>query len=227
MIKVYRKFTAPALALGLATMGAACAKSESKAASDTAKRQAKTSSELVYKDSVSATVESVDRAHNRTVTLREPEGEVFTVAVGENVAIERMEPQDKVNVAYQESLAFELQEPGASPRGPTTAEKLPEGVQYGRKVTTTVEILAVAPQGAAATFRNREGDVRTVEVENPENREKVATCVPATTSEVDLYGKVVPAGRAERTDAEAPRSQRTGRARAQMSRLRTLSAFSR
>src|SRR6476469_9133089 len=151
------KITASALALGLVTMGAACAKSgQSKASSDTAKRAAQTSAEIVQKDTVTATVEAVD-VDNRLVTLREePAGEPFTVAVGDNVAIERMEPQDKVNVAYQESLAFQLQEPGAEPKvgATTTAEKLPEGVQYGRKVTTTVEILAVAPQGVAATFRN-------------------------------------------------------------------------
>ncbi len=192
MITVNRtNLAASALALGLMSMGAACAKSGSKAASETAKRQAQTSNELVYKDSVSATVEAVDR-DNRTVTLREPEGEVFTVAVGEGVAIERMEPQDKVNVAYQESLAFELQAPGAEPKmgAETTAERLPEGVQYGRKVTTTVEILAVAPQGVAATFRNQEGDVRTVEVDNPANREKVANLRPGDNVEVTYTEKL-------------------------------------
>ncbi|MFT3927118.1 MAG: hypothetical protein QM778_31520 [Myxococcales bacterium] len=179
------------VALGLVGSASACAKSGSKAASDSTKRAAQTSGELVYKDSVTATVESVDK-DNRLVTLRDPEGEPFTVAVGEGVALERMEPDDKVNVAYQESLAFELQEPGAEPKmgAETTAEKLPEGVQYGRKVTTTVEILAVAPKGTAATFRNQEGDVRTVEVDNPANREKVSHLRPGDNVEVTYTEKL-------------------------------------
>ena len=186
------KFTASALALGLLSASAGCAKSHEKAAAESAKkRAAQTSNELVYKDSVSATVEQVD-LENRTVTLREPEGDTFTVAVGDNVALERIEPEDKVNVAYQESLAFELQPPNAEPRmgASATTERLPEGVQYGRKVTTTVEILAIAPQGTAATFRNPEGDVRTVEVDNPANREKVANLRPGDNVEVTYTEKL-------------------------------------
>jgi hypothetical protein len=182
-------------AAALCIMGAAggCAKhhKETTAAAHGGERTAKTQGEVTYQDSVSATVEAIDR-DNRTVTLREPQGEVFTVAVGEGVPIERMEPQDKVNVAYQESLAFELQPPGENPKvgASTTAEELPEGVQYGRKVTTTVEILAVAPRGAAATFRNQEGQVRTVEVDNPENREKVANLRPGDNVEVTYTEKL-------------------------------------
>ncbi len=175
-------------ALLLSGGAAACSKSSH---SKTAKRAAETSGELVYTDAVTATVEDVDR-ENRTVTLREPEGDVFTVAVGEGVALERVEPDDRVNVAYQESLGFELQEPGETPRtsAESTTDRLPEGVQFGRKVTTTVEILAIAPQGAAATFRNPEGAVRTVEVDNPANRAKVANLKPGDNVEVTYTEKL-------------------------------------
>jgi hypothetical protein len=191
MIKCHRNELA-VLGLALSLLGGAvgCAKNQGKGA-QAANRAAETSGQLVYKDSVSATVEAVDST-NRTVTLREPQGDVFTVAVGEGVAIERIQPEDKVNVAYQESLAFELQQPGETPKvgAETTTERLPEGVQYGRKVTTTVEILAVAPQGSAATFRNQEGDVRTVEVDNPANREKVANLRPGDNVEVTYTEKL-------------------------------------
>lgn len=176
-------------AVSLVGIGAAgCSKSSS---ADTAKRAAETSGEVFYADSVTATVEAVNR-EDRTVTLREPEGDTFTVAVGEGVALERIEPDDRVNVAYQESLAFELQQPGHTPQIGTqnTTERLPEGVQFGRKVTTTVEILAVAPQGAAATFRNPDGDVRTVEVDNPANRTRVANLRPGDNVEVTYTEKL-------------------------------------
>src|SRR5262245_60668922 len=100
---------------------------------ETAKRAEQASGEVVEKDEMVATVEAVDQ-ERRTVTLREPEGELVTVEVGEGVSLERIQPQDKVNVAYQEALAFELQEPGSSPveSREETTERLPEGVQFGR-----------------------------------------------------------------------------------------------
>jgi translation initiation factor IF-1 len=183
------RVTATLLAAGLITVGA-CANSHKKQA-EMAQRAEATSGQVVYGDSVTATVESVDR-ENRTVTLREPEGDIYTVAVGEGVALDRVEPDDKVNVAYQEALGFQLQPPGDKPRmdEEATAEKLPNGVQYGRKVTTTVEILAIAPKGEAATFRNQDGDVRTVEVDNPVNREKVANLRPGDNVEVTYTEKL-------------------------------------
>jgi hypothetical protein len=185
-----RYFVLSAMVLSLSLFGAGCNKGQSKG-DETASRVQQASGEMVQKGEMTAVVESVDRV-NRTVTLREPEGNLVTVDVGQGVALERMEPEDKVNVAYQESLAFQLQEPGAAPtmEQESTSERLPEGVQFGRRVTTTVEILAVAPKGAAATFRNQEGDVRTVEVDNPENQEKVSHLRPGDSVEVTYTEKL-------------------------------------
>lgn len=171
------------LVLALALAGA-CAKTQQKA-SETAERAEQTSGHMQYEDKVTAVVENVDR-ETRTVTLREPDGEMMTVAVSDNVAMDRIEPNDKVNVAYQESLAFELKEPGTAlgRTAEATSERLPQGVQFGRRVTSTVEILAVAPNGTTATFRNAEGQVRSVDVLNPENQEKVANLKPGDSVEV-------------------------------------------
>jgi hypothetical protein len=154
--------------------------------SETAKRAEQAGGETVYRDTTTATVEAID-LENRIVTLREEEkGSLFTVEVGEGVPIDRMQTQDRVNVAYQESLAFALQEPGSEPTAETeaTTERLPDGVQFGRRVTTTVEILAIAPEGTEATFRDQEGEVRTVEVEDPRSQEKVSHLRPGDTVEV-------------------------------------------
>jgi hypothetical protein len=182
--------TAALLAAGLMGTWGACAKSHNKQA-EMAKRAENASGQVAYGDSVSATVEAVDREH-RTVTLREPAGDVYTVAVGDGVALDRVQPEDKVNVAYQEALDFAVQPPGDKPKmgEEATAERLPNGVQYGRRVTTTVEILAVAPKGEAATFRNQDGDVRTVEVDNPANREKVSHLRPGDNVEVTYTEKL-------------------------------------
>jgi hypothetical protein len=177
-------------AIAALALTGACHKAQSKG-SETAERVQQASGEVVQKEEMTAVIESVDRT-NRTVTLREPEGNLVTVDVGEGVSLERMEPEDKVNVAYQESLAFQVQEPGSAPtvEQASTTERLPEGVQFGRRVTTTVEILAVAPKGETATFRNQEGDVRTVEVDNPESQEKVSHLRPGDNVEVTYTEKL-------------------------------------
>jgi hypothetical protein len=51
-------------------------------------------------------------------------------------------------------------------------------------VTTTVEIMAVAPNGAEATFRGPEGEVRTVEVDDPRTQEKFSHLRPGDSVEV-------------------------------------------
>lgn len=167
--------------LPLLLASAACSKGKS----ETAKRAEKASGEMIFKESATATVESVD-PENRVLTLREEDGDVLSVEVGPGVAIDRIEPEDRVDVAYQESVAFQLQEPGEEPtmEREATSERLPEGVQFGRRVTTTVEILSVAPDGASATFRVPEGEVRTVEIDTPENRERVAHLRPGDSVEV-------------------------------------------
>jgi hypothetical protein len=53
-----------------------------------------------------------------------------------------------------------------------------DGVEFRRRVDTVVEILAVAPEGQAATFRIPEGNVREVEIDDIRNREQVKRLRP-------------------------------------------------
>lgn len=183
------------LAAPLVGLLAACSKS--KQPTEAAQRAEQTSGSAVRASTMTATVEEVDR-EQRTVTLREPNGEVFTVNVSESAPLESIEPQDTVNVAYQGILTFELKEPGSAPKGEQSmsAKQLPSGVEYVHRADTTVLILSVEATGRSVTFRDGNGQVRTIEVVDPMNREKVARLRP---------GDSVNVGFTERLDIQLER----------------------
>lgn len=173
-----------AVCVTLAGAGA-CAKSGKPAANaTTAERAEHAHGEMKRADTLRATVEAVD-VNKRLVGLRDEEGHPFVVEVGDSVSLDKLEPGKKVKVTYQESIAFALQDPAnEQAKSPETEveeqsrRKVPEGVQFGRRVTTTVEIVDIAPEGATATFRVPEGDVRTVAIDDPKSREKIASMRP-------------------------------------------------
>ncbi len=168
--------------------GAGCARHTK--GSETARRTAQASGELgSAKDTVKAKIEDVD-PESRAVTLRDAHGQPFTVLVGDDVNIDRLKPNDEVSVSYEESLAFSLLDPRSeAARDPGVTQEasrraLPDGVQFGRQVKTTVEIVSIAPDGTSATFRVPEGELRTVEVDDPTNQKKVSNLRPGDAVEV-------------------------------------------
>lgn len=179
----FRPLCAGVLLLAAASLPA-CAK---QARSESAQRAAETSGELSTKESLNTSVESVDVA-GRTVTLRDSNGRPFTIVTGDSSAIERLHPNDPVRLVYQEAVSFQLQDESANKNAapPLTVQRfetkrLPDhdGVEFARRVDTVVEIVSVAPEGSAATFRIiPEGNVRAVEIEDLLNREKVKRLRP-------------------------------------------------
>lgn len=165
----------------------ACAK-QNKAAQASARAEA-TSGQFSQTESLRATVQSVDD-ESRTVTLRDEDGRPFIVEAGKDVELSRLHPSDTVLVVYQEAVAFELQDPAeASGEEPVTVQeatrrKIADGVQFGRRIRTTVQIVSVAPDGAVATFRIPEGGIRTVQVADARNQEKVANLKPGDSVDV-------------------------------------------
>ena len=156
------------------------------ARSENAKRVAETSGELTTKETLSTSVESVDLP-SRAVTLRDANGRPFTIVTGDAAALERLHPNDPVKLVYQEAISFQLQEEKADQSAPLPVTvqryetKRPpegEGVEFARRVDTVVEIVSIAPEGTAATFRIPEGNVRAVEIEDVRNREKVKRLRP-------------------------------------------------
>ena len=168
----------------LAIAGAAgCAKSGK--SSEIEKRAEETSGEATRSKTVmSATIESID-VENRVVGLRDEQGKPFAVEVGPDVRIEQMKPGQQVTVIYHEAVAFSLEDPESKDaKNPETVVQedvrrgAPLGVEFARRVKTTVKIIEVASDGTRVTFRVPEGDIRTVPVEDPNNQKKVANLRP-------------------------------------------------
>lgn len=182
------------VAIAMVVAGAACSKGEKGA--QAAERAEATSGEMSQTESLRATVQAVDEA-NRTVTLRDEEGRPFEVEAGPGVELSRLRANDTVLVVYQESLAFSLQDPDSeqAENEPATVEestrrRIPDGVQFGRQIKTTVEIVSVAPDGTEATIRVPEGAVRTVQVADARNQEKVAKMRPGDSVDVTYTEKL-------------------------------------
>ena len=181
----------PLLIASLILAGAACSKGDK--GTETAERAEDTSGQISQTESLRATVQAVDQK-NRTVTLRDEDGRPFEVEAGPGVELNRLTAGDTVLVVYQESIEVALQDPNEKPEEPTSVEesrrRIPDGVQFGRQIKTTVEIVSVAANGTEATFRVPEGAVRTVQVADARNQQKIANLRPGDSVEVTYTEKL-------------------------------------
>jgi hypothetical protein len=153
----------------------ACAKQRAEESA----RAAETSGEIAQVEVLKAKVEKVDPDH-RVIAMKDQSGRPFVIDVGENVPLQTIKPQDWVSVKYQEAVSFALKEPGRSdqPAIEQSTRRIPDGVQFARKIDTTVEIVSVTDDGSHATFRVPDGMVRTVYVDDPPNQRKISRLKP-------------------------------------------------
>jgi hypothetical protein len=179
MVKLTLRSGAMFMVLAGLAVAPACAKHHP---TTTAERAEIAHGEMKASDSLTATVDKID-APNQTVFLHDDEGHHFAVQASRD-ALERLQPQDQIKVVYQESIKFALQEPkSAEANQKTKVEDLTQlkgddAVEFGRKISTTVQILAVGAQGSAVEFRGPEGQVRTVAIDDADSREKIAALRP-------------------------------------------------
>lgn len=144
-----------------------------------AARVAETSGEITQVEVLKAEVDGVDATH-RVISMKDQSGRPFVIDVGDNVPLETIQPKDWVSVKYQESVAFALKGP-ARPEVPAVEQstrRIPDGVQFARKIDATVEIVSVTDDGSHATFRVPDGMVRTVYVDDLPNQRKISRLKP-------------------------------------------------
>lgn len=160
----------------------------------TAERAKEAHGEIRDSEAMTATVERVDKA-NQTVILHDDQGLRFAMDV-DQAALERLQPKDTIKVVYQEVLAFALEDPKKQ-QGPdqTQIEESAQrngddGVQVGRRVSTTVQIVSVAPKGAAVEFRVPEGTVRKIAIDQEQNRQEVENLRPGDSVRVTYTEKL-------------------------------------
>lgn len=123
---------------------------------------------------IKASVEAVDQ-ENRTVTLKGPRGNVFTVPVSERVKnLPQVKIGDVVNIAYFEAVAVEAKKTDAPLSGSETYEEdsappgeKPAGVVL-RKVHAITEVLDVNSENQRVRLRGPRGNVAEVKVRDPQ-----------------------------------------------------------
>ena len=121
--------------------------------------------------SMTATVEKIDVA-KRLVTLRGEDGKVATITVSEAVKnLPQVKVGDQVNVAYYESLAYEVHKPGEAQPGvnvlDASARAKPgekPAAMAGEAVTITSMIESIDQDAPTVTLKGPEGNLVTVKV---------------------------------------------------------------
>ena len=126
-----------------------------------------------------ATVTAIDLPE-RLVTLRGPEGNLFTVQASEEVRnLPQLEVGDRVVVRYHEAIAAEMAKPGQEASASATAMRAPPGAKPGgelaQEVTTMVEITDLDPATHTVSFTDPDGLAQTITVQDPRMQDFVET----------------------------------------------------
>lgn len=127
-------------------------------------------------ETLEATVVAVD-ARARTLVLRGPQGNELGLNVGPEVRnLAEVEVGDILSVSYYSGFLFSIAEPGqAGGDFEVAAGRAEEGARpgaiVGATLRETVEILSVARDGTAVSFRDPEGLIQSVEVPRKEGQE--------------------------------------------------------
>jgi hypothetical protein len=146
------------------------------------------------------TIESIDRNTRQVVFAGENgQKETFTVPSGFK-GFDKLKLGDKVDVTYTESVAVSLGKPGEK-AGIETRERRsqePSGERGAmQEVQATAEVLAVDPGKHELTVKGPEGNTRTISVEDPGLRQKMATMKPGDTIQIvyteAIAGSITPA----------------------------------
>src|SRR6516164_2752723 len=125
---------------------------------------------------ITAKVIAVDPAQ-RTVTLQGASGKTRTIEVGDQVHnFDQIKVGDTVHAKYTQAVALELKKGGGALSAPTeegavTAPPAPgqkPGGTVARKVTATLEVVAINSAKQTVTLRGPEGNEVDVEAQDPE-----------------------------------------------------------
>jgi Cu/Ag efflux protein CusF len=127
-----------------------------------------------------ATVEKIDVA-KRLATLRNADGQLIELQVDESVKnLPQVKKGDRVVVTYFESLAYEVNKPGAATPGTAGAEQVARAAPGSRpgkvaarqiEITTTIE--AIDKKASMVTLKSADGKLTPVKVKDPSKLDHV------------------------------------------------------
>src|SRR5262249_2646640 len=118
---------------------------------------------------------------HRTVSFTAPQGNVETITVGPEVKnLAQMKRGDHVVATYYQSVAFEVVKKSDAKLGATAVEgtgRAKEGTKPGaidaREVTIVADIVSLDRKNQQAVLKGPKGETVTVDVQNPDNFDKV------------------------------------------------------
>ena len=138
---------------------------------------------------------------DRTVTLRNAQGQSNTIAVPADVDLNRLKKGDPVLIGVYQALSLRVLPPGSAALGATaaggsTAPGQPEGRAWGQQLVVVNEVTAIDLVAYTATLRGADGQSRTVAVKDPQMQDRmrnlrVGDLVELTYSEA-VAAKVLP-----------------------------------
>ena len=147
-----------------------------------------------------AVVQAVNKT-DRTVTLRNAQGQSNTIAVPADVDLNRLKKGDTVLIGVYQTLSLRVLPPGSAALGATaaagsTAPGQPEGRAWGQQLTVVNEVTAIDLDAYTATLRGADGRSRTIAVKDPQMQDRmrnlrVGDLVELTYSEA-VAAKVLP-----------------------------------
>lgn len=147
-----------------------------------------------------AVVQAVNKT-DRTVTLRNAQGQSNTIAVPADVDLNRLKKGDTVLIGVYQTLSLRVLPPGSAALGATaaggsTAPGQPEGRAWGQQLVVVKEVTAIDLVAYTATLRGADGQSRTVAVKDPQMQDRmrnlrVGDLVELTYSEA-VAAKVLP-----------------------------------
>jgi hypothetical protein len=147
-----------------------------------------------------AVVQAVNKP-DRTVTLRNAQGQSNTVNVPADVDLNRLKPGDTVALGAYQALSIRVLPPGSAALGATaaagsTAPGQPEGRVWGQQLVAVNEVTAVDLVNHTVTLRGANGQSHLITVKDPETQQRmrnlqVGDLVELTYSEA-VSAKVMP-----------------------------------
>ena len=147
-----------------------------------------------------AIVQAVNKT-DRTVTLRNAQGQSNTIAVPADVDLNRLKKGNTVLIGVYQALSLRVLPPGSAALGATaaggsTAPGQPGGRAWGQQLVVVNEVTAIDLVAYTATLRGADGQSRTVAVKDPQMQDRmrnlrVGDLVELTYSEA-LAAKVLP-----------------------------------
>ncbi len=131
--------------------------------------------EISETEVVEATVDAVD-VDSRMLVVTGPAGNTVAFRVGPEVRnLAQVEVGDKLRVSFYSGYVIEMAEPGeAGAEAELAAGRAAEGERpgavLGAQIRQTVEILSVASDGTAVSFRDAEGVIQSIDVRREDSQ---------------------------------------------------------